>query len=61
MSRTFVAVFAFAGGLAVGLLIAQQYARTKTTNAVDAGLSAIGLGGGWVQGAADSLVPVVTG
>ena len=61
MSRAFVAVVAFGGGLAVGLLIAQVYARNKVTSAVDSGLAAIGLNGGWVQHTADSLVPVITG
>jgi len=61
MSRTFVAVLAFGSGLAVGLLLAQAYARSRATGAVDAGLRAVGLDGTWVQHAADSLVPVVTG
>lgn len=61
MSRTFVAVVAFAGGVAVGLLVAQAYARSKATGAVDSLLTAVHLNGTWVQSAADSLVPVVTG
>lgn len=61
MSRTFVAVVAFTGGLAVGLIIAQVYARQKATGVVDSGLKAVGLGGGVVQQVADSLVPVVMG
>lgn len=61
MSRTFVAVVAFSGGLAIGLIIAQVYARTKATGVVDSALGKLGLSGTWVQGAADSLVPVVTG
>jgi len=61
MSRTFVAVVAFAGGLAVGLIVAQVYARNKATGAFDSALNAVGLGGGWIQHTGDSLVPVVTG
>ncbi len=61
MSRTFVAVVAFAGGVAIGLIVAQVYARNKATGVVDSTLQKAGLGGTWVQGVADSLVPVVTG
>jgi len=61
MSRTFVAVLAFAGGTACGLLIAQWYARHTATGAVDSALRAVHLDGGAVQGVLDSLVPVVTG
>lgn len=61
MSRTLLAVFAFAGGTACGLLLAQWYARHQATTAVDAGLNAVGLGGGRIQTVLDSFVPVVTG
>jgi hypothetical protein len=61
MSRELLAVFAFAGGAACGLLFARWYARHQVTGAVDAGLHAVGLDGGWIQNTADSFVPVVTG
>jgi len=61
MTRTIIALIGFGGGVAVGLLIAQAYARGKATGAVDSALNTFGLGGGRIQGAADSLVPVLTG
>lgn len=61
MSRTIVALIAFGGGVAVGLIVAQVYARGQVQSTLDKGLNKIGLGGGTVQSVADSFVPVLTG
>lgn len=56
MSRTWVGVLAFAGGVAVGLVIAKLYVKATITGDVDSFLGHIGLGGGAVQAAVDSTV-----
>lgn len=61
MDRTWVAVIAFAAGAGAGLLFADWYAKQKATTGVNSVLGVLGLGGGKVQQAADSLVPVVVG
>jgi hypothetical protein len=61
MNRTWVGIFAFAGGVAAGLLFARWYAQNQVTGAVDTALKDFGLGGGKVQQVADSLVPIVVG
>lgn len=61
MTRTIFGLVVFAGGVAVGLLIAKEYARYQVQGGIDSALSRVGLGGGAVQGVADSLVPVLVG
>lgn len=46
----------FVGGIAVGLLIADQYAKWKAGNATTGFLNYIGLGG-----AAPTVAPIVSG
>ncbi len=61
MSRTIVTVIAFAGGVAVGLLIAKEYARSQVKSGLDSALDTFHLGGGAIQSTADALVPVLVG
>lgn len=61
MTRTILVLVSFAGGLAVGLLAADYYAKHKATGTADSLLQAIGLGGGKVQGTVDAAIPVLIG
>ena len=62
MTRTVVALIAFAAGVGVGLFVAKLYATSKIQGAIDSGLKDIGLGGGAVQGLVDqTVVPVLVG
>jgi hypothetical protein len=62
MSRTWVGVLAFAGGVAAGLIFADWYAKSKATGGVNSFLSAIGVTNPGVQNAVDSVaVPVIVG
>lgn len=61
MGRTLLVVVSFAGGVAVGLLIANEYAKHKATGAADSLLNAVGLGGGKVQSSVDNVIPVLIG
>lgn len=45
MSKTWVALIAFAGGLGAGLLIAKFYARATVSGDISQGLQAVGVGG----------------
>jgi hypothetical protein len=56
MSKTVIAVLAFAGGVASGLLIAKLYARQRVTDLVHQGLEDVGLGGGYVENLVQSVV-----
>lgn len=56
MTKIWVAVIAGASGVALGLLIADVYAKATVKNDIDSGLSKIGLGGGAVQGFVDQFV-----
>lgn len=60
MSKTLIAVLAFAGGVASGLLIAKLYARQKVSDTVHTGLEAVGLAGGVTENLVQGvLVPQV--
>jgi hypothetical protein len=61
MSRTILVLVSFAGGIAVGLLIADTYAKNRATGVVDSALNALHLGGGVIQGVADQYVPTLVG
>lgn len=56
MSRTWIGVIAFAAGVGAGLLTAKLYARHQARGAVSRGLGAIGLGGGAVEDAVQTIV-----
>lgn len=56
MSKTWVAVVAGVAGVALGLLIADVYAKATIKNDIDSGLAKFGLGGGTVQGFVDQYV-----
>ena len=60
-SRTVIALIAFAGGVATGLIVAQFYARSKVQSGIDSALNKVGLGGGALQSTLDAAVPVLTG
>jgi hypothetical protein len=57
---TTIAVLAFAGGVAAGLLIAKFYARSKVEDAIASGLGHI-VSPETAQSIAQGLAPVVTG
>jgi len=60
MSRVWVGVLAFAGGVAVGLFVAKLYVKSTLTGDADALLGKLGLGGGAVQSFVDgSVIPTV--
>jgi len=61
MTKTILVLVSFAGGVAVGLLVADYYAKHKAVGVVDSGLRALGLGGGALQQAADQYVPTLVG
>lgn len=62
MTRLWVGVIAFVGGIATGLVIADLYAKYKVQGTIDKGLNAVGLGGGAVQSFIDtSVVPTLVG
>jgi hypothetical protein len=62
MSRVWIGVIAFVGGVGVGLFVAKLYATSKIQGDIDAGLSKVGLGGGAVQSFIDtSIVPTLVG
>lgn len=57
MSRVvIVGLLAGAGGFALGLWVADLYAKNKIQTTVDAGLAKVGLGGGTVQSIVDTTV-----
>lgn len=60
VSKLWVGVLAFAGGVAVGLYVAKLYATATITSDVNGLLGKIGLGGGAVQSFVDqSVIPIV--
>jgi hypothetical protein len=61
MTRTILVLVSFAGGVAVGLLIADAYAKNRATGLVDSALKAAHLDGGVIQGFADQYVPTLVG
>jgi hypothetical protein len=62
MSRAWLGVIAFVGGVGVGLLVAKLYASSKIQGDLDAGLAKVGLGGGAVQSFVDTtVVPTLVG
>lgn len=61
MTKTILVLISFAGGVAVGLLIADAYAKGRVTGDINSALGAVGLGGGKVQSFADQLVPTLVG
>lgn len=62
MTRFWVGVIAFAGGLGVGLYVAKLYAENKVQGDVNSLLGKVGLGGGAVQSFIDaSVVPTLVG
>lgn len=62
MSKTWVGVIAFVGGVLVGAYLAKLYATSTITSDVNAGLGKIGLGGGAVQSFFDTtVIPTVVG
>lgn len=46
----------FVGGVAVGLFIAKQYARSQWSGAIHDGLAKLGLEGGVIEETADRLI-----
>lgn len=53
-------VLIFVGGVAVGLVIADFYAKAKIQSSIDGVLGSVGLGGGTVQSLVDkTIVPYV--
>jgi hypothetical protein len=56
MSKLWIAILAGAGGIAVGLLIAKEYAQQKVAGDIHDTLNAVGLGGGTVEQLAKNLI-----
>lgn len=56
MTRTWVGVIAFVGGVLVGAYLAKLYATNTITTDVNTGLGKLGLGGGAIQNFVDSTV-----
>jgi hypothetical protein len=61
LSTTAVGALAFVGGVAVGLLIAKLYVRSKLEDAIGSGLTSLGLSQSTATGIAQGISPVVTG
>lgn len=60
MSKGWVGVLAFAGGVAVGLIVAKYYVTSTLTSDANSLLGKLGLGGGAVQSFVDqSVIPIV--
>jgi hypothetical protein len=55
MTRLWVGVIAFAGGVAVGLFAAKLYAANQVSSGIHGALQSIGLGGGTVEAIAQDL------
>lgn len=56
-----VGALAFVGGVAVGLLIAKLYARSKVQDVITSGLTSIGLSSSTAGSIAQGIAPAVTG
>lgn len=56
MTRLWVGIIAFVGGVLVGAELAKLYATNTITSDVNAGLGKIGLGGGAVQNFVDNTI-----
>ncbi len=62
MTRLWVGVIAFVGGVGVGLVVAKLYAQSKIQGDLDSVLGKVGLGGGAVQSFVDgTVVPTLVG
>jgi len=62
MSRVWVGVIAFVGGVGVGLFVAKLYATSKIQGDLDSALKKVDLGGGLVQSFVDeTVVPTLVG
>jgi hypothetical protein len=56
VSKLWVGVLAFAGGVFVGVQIAKAYAQNVIKSDVSSVLNKVGLGGGIIEDVADKLV-----
>jgi Trk-type K+ transport system membrane component len=56
MTKVLIYGAVFAGGVAVGLLIAKQYAHVQAQSAIGSALGSVGLGGGVIENLADRLI-----
>jgi hypothetical protein len=56
MSRLWIGVLAFAGGVFVGVQLAKAYAQTVIKNDVHDVLSKVGLEGGTIEDIADKVI-----
>lgn len=62
MTRLWVGVIAFVGGVGVGLFVAKLYAQNKIQGDLDSLLNKAGVGGGAIQSFVDgTVVPNLVG